>query len=240
MSKIIDNMDVEMKALAKAFVNTALEKGYDVTEINRIVKDIKEELVLESSKETRDEQEFRVKAMNFAKSNKELGEEKIVTEMICVMYTMFDLPRVQQKEIVEKTYRRVCIDVKKSTSRVEIAETYKRLKKFCIVSAFQKYVTTRKDSLNSGGTGLTTLIKALIDKSDAHYCYAISGNTMIKFIKKYLNLTEDGLIGFNEKNNYICNIPSKESISKTTYDINANIYNLQFILKEDKDGKKYN
>jgi len=33
---------------------------------------------------------------------------------------------------------------------------------FCVISAFQKYVTTRKNTKNCG-TGLTTLIKALID-----------------------------------------------------------------------------
>ena len=103
---------------------------------------------------------------------------------------------------------------------------------FSMVSAFQKYVTTRKESLFTGGTGLTKLISALIDKSDAHYCYAISGNTMIKFIKKYLVLTDEGLIGFNENNNYKEEIPSKESVLKTKYDINANMYNLQFIFKE--------
>lgn len=106
------------------------------------------------------------------------------------------------------------------------------LESFTMISAFQKYVTTRKDSINSGGTGLTTLIKALIDKSDKHFCYAISGNTILKFIRKYLILTEEGLIGFNENNNYIENIPSSETIGKTQYNINANIYNLQFILKE--------
>lgn len=110
---------------------------------------------------------------------------------------------------------------------------------FSIISAFQKYVTTRKESLYTGGTGLTKLIKALIDKSDAHYCYAISGNTMIKFIRKYLVLTDEGLIGFNENNNYKGNIPSKESVIKTKYNINANIYNLQFIFKEkEENGKK--
>lgn len=106
------------------------------------------------------------------------------------------------------------------------------LEAFSIISAFQKYVTTRKESLYTGGTGLTKLIRALIDKSDAHYCYAISGKTMLKFIRKYLVLTDEGLIGFNESNNYKENIPSEEAVIKTKYNINANIYNLQFIFKE--------
>lgn len=108
---------------------------------------------------------------------------------------------------------------------------------FAMISAFQKYVTTRKMSKNTGGTGLTTLINALIDKSTHNFCYAISGNTNLIFKKEFLNLNENGLIGFNEKNNYIEMIPSEDVISINEYDMNVNIYNLQFILKENKDGK---
>lgn len=103
---------------------------------------------------------------------------------------------------------------------------------FAMVSAFQKYVTTRKMSGNSGGTGLTTLINALIEKSTLNFCYAISGNTNLLFKKDFLNINEDGLIGFNKENNYIEMIPDKKVVSINNYDMNANIYNLQFILKE--------
>lgn len=103
---------------------------------------------------------------------------------------------------------------------------------FAMISAFQKYVTTRKMSGNSGGTGLTTLIKALIEKSTLNYCYVISGKTNLLFKKEFLNLNEEGLIGFNEKNNYIEMIPNEKVVSINKYDMNVNIYNLQFILKE--------
>lgn len=103
---------------------------------------------------------------------------------------------------------------------------------FAMISAFQKYVTTRKSSGNTGGTGLTTLINALIDKSDLNYCYSISGKTNLIFKKQFLNLNEDGLIGFNEKNDYVEMIPDEKVVSINKYDLNANIYNLQFILKE--------
>lgn len=103
---------------------------------------------------------------------------------------------------------------------------------FAMISAFQKYVTTRKMSGNSGGTGLTTLINALIEKSTLNYCYAISGKTNLLFKKDFLNLNEEGLIGFNKKNNYIEMIPNEKVVSINKYDINVNIYNLQFILKE--------
>ena len=103
---------------------------------------------------------------------------------------------------------------------------------FAMISAFQKYVTTRKLSKNTGGTGLTTLINALIEKSTINFCYAISGNTNLIFKKEFLNLNDEGLVGFNEKNNYKEMIPDQKVVSINQYDMNVNIYNLQFILKE--------
>lgn len=103
---------------------------------------------------------------------------------------------------------------------------------FSMLSAFQKSVSSRKNSQLTGGTGLTKLIKALIDKSIANYCYASSGETILLFKKEFLDLTEDGLIGFNKKNDYINEIPDFEIISRNLYNINVNAYNLQFIFKE--------
>lgn len=103
---------------------------------------------------------------------------------------------------------------------------------FFMLSAFQKNVSSRKNSPNSGGTGLTTLIKVLIDKSIANFCYACSGETFLLFKKDFLELTSDGLIGFNENNDYINEIPSPEIIARNLYNINVNAYNLQFIFKE--------
>jgi len=103
---------------------------------------------------------------------------------------------------------------------------------FAMISAFQKYVTTRKLSKNTGGTGLTTLINALIEKSTLNVCYAISGDTNLIFKKEFLNLNNEGLIGFNENNNYKEMIPDEKVVSINQYDMNVNIYNLQFILKE--------
>lgn len=115
-------------------------------------------------------------------------------------------------------------------------ETY-NIHSFAMISAFQKYVTTRKMSY-TGGTGLTTLIKALIEKSNHNFCYAISGDTNMIFIKEFLKLNEEGLIGFNEENNYKEMPPNKKVVSVNKYDMNINIYNLQFVLKENEYGRQ--
>ena len=111
------------------------------------------------------------------------------------------------------------------------------IKSFAMISAFQKYVTTRKMSKGAGGTGLTTLIEALIEKSSATFCYAISGSTNLFFKKEFLALNENGLIGFNKSNNYVESIPNEDVVNINKYDMNVNIYNLQFILKEGLYGR---
>lgn len=103
---------------------------------------------------------------------------------------------------------------------------------FAMVSAYQKYVTTRINPGGTGGSGLTTLIQALIEKSENNYCYSLSGNNIIFFNKPFLNLTEDGLIGFNEINDYMNNIPSMDAVKKIGYKFNCTVYNLMFVVKE--------
>lgn len=119
--------------------------------------------------------------------------------------------------------------------KVKFNENY-GINQFAMISAFQKYVTTRKDIKNSGGTGLTTLIEALIDKSNENFCYAISGPTNLLFKREFLTLNDEGLVGFNLNNDYIYEIPDRKVVSINTYDMNVNIYNLQFILKESNDN----
>gem|GEM_PF-3184184 len=106
------------------------------------------------------------------------------------------------------------------------------LDSFAMISAFQKYVTTRKMTEGSGGTGLTTLIKQLKEKTSKDYCYVLSGNGIILFKEPYLDLTNEGLIGFNEQNDYINSIPSREVCGKTQNRFDGTIYNLSFILEE--------
>lgn len=108
---------------------------------------------------------------------------------------------------------------------------------FAMVSAFQKYVTTRKLSMNAGGTGLTKLINELIEKSTNNFCYVSSGNTNLIFDKEVLKLSDKGLIGFNYENDYLGKIPSEKIVHINKYDMNLNVYNLQFVLKEKENGK---
>ena len=106
---------------------------------------------------------------------------------------------------------------------------------FVMVSSFQKKVTTRKDSNGTGGTGLTVLIDTLLNSTLDDYCYILNGNSVLFFKKPYLQLNEDGTIGFNEKNDYIHEIPDEKIFKNSENCFNGTIHNLSLIL----EGEEY-
>lgn len=98
---------------------------------------------------------------------------------------------------------------------------------FWFTSVFQKYVTTRTNT--SGGTGLTNLIKNLIDRSYEDFCYVISGDNCLYFRKELLKLNNDGTIGFNDTNDYFNHIPNPNALFKLRYHLNGTLFSLIFI-----------
>lgn len=124
-------------------------------------------------------------------------------------------------EIVKKAYNIQC---KKFNNNYSIDN-------FLMVSAFQKNVTTRKNSEGSGGKGLTRFIETLIDLSIDDFCYVMNGNTKIFLKKPFLKLNEDGTIGFNTENNYIENLPNSQTVVNSNKCFNGTIHNLSFILE---------
>lgn len=65
-----------------------------------------------------------------------------------------------------------------------------------------------------GGTGLTTLIQSLEEMSDAHQCYVLSGNRIIKFLHDFLEYDSNDWIGFNETNTFEKDIPNGRVIDR--------------------------
>ncbi|MBZ9608619.1 hypothetical protein G9F73_012450 [Clostridium estertheticum] len=102
---------------------------------------------------------------------------------------------------------------------------------FFLVTAFQNHVSSRAYKSGMGGTGLTTLIEKIIGKTDDAYSYVLSGNNIIMFKPKYLTLSEDKFVGFNDKNDYFNFRPSKEVINKSSLYIPGSVYHL-LLIKE--------
>ncbi|MBP6408391.1 MAG: hypothetical protein KBE24_03750 [Fusobacteriaceae bacterium] len=105
---------------------------------------------------------------------------------------------------------------------------------FCNCASFQWRVSSRQSSSDSfAGTGLTTLIDGLINKSESVYCYVYSGNKIINFINGMVSLDENRFIGFNKENDFLNKIPDKSSITRSNYNLNGVLYNLNFIVKKE-------
>lgn len=99
---------------------------------------------------------------------------------------------------------------------------------FCMISAFQKSVTTRLNAKNNSGRGLTTFLNYLIRFSELDCCYVYSSNKLLWFNKKYLNVV-DGLVGFNDKNDYINELPNSDNYRIMPYNNNGTLFNLKLI-----------
>ena len=102
---------------------------------------------------------------------------------------------------------------------------------FFLITAFQNHVSTRDYKSGTGGTGLTTLIEKIIDKTEQDYSYVLSGNNIIFFRTEYLTLSQDKFVGFNKENDYFNFRPAKEVISKSNLNIPGSVYHL-LLIKE--------
>ncbi|RGJ31236.1 hypothetical protein [Fusobacterium varium] len=117
---------------------------------------------------------------------------------------------------------------------------YYTLEDFYTIAAFQWRVSSReKNKGNTGGTGLTTLIKALIEFSVKDQCYVYSGKNILTFNKKYLTLSSEdkkdetyNLVGFNEEADFINFPPHKSSILFSPFYLNGTLYNFTFIMEK--------
>lgn len=84
---------------------------------------------------------------------------------------------------------------------------------FFNITTFQRYVSSRLLKSGNGGTGLTTLIEQIIGNSEDHYSYVISGKNIIMFNQDYLNITDEGFVGFNKERDFINARPDVNAVS---------------------------
>ena len=58
-------------------------------------------------------------------------------------------------------------------------------------------------------------------------------NKIINFINGMVSLDENRFIGFNKENDFLNKIPDKSSITRSNYNLNGVLYNLNFIVKKE-------
>ena len=86
------------------------------------------------------------------------------------------------------------------------------------------------DKGESGGVGLTCLIKSLQQRSCENHCYMLSGKRVVLFRKDYLTYNADNWIGFNNVHDFHRAKPDLCVLSECDTFFPGTAYNLDFIL----------
>lgn len=104
---------------------------------------------------------------------------------------------------------------------------------FYTISSFQHKISGNKKKNNTGGTGLTYLLKSLEEKSDTHYCYMISGNRVLFLEKDYMLSDSDKYVGFNKEKNYFTQIPESMLLQTVRMFLSGVAYNLNYAIEKE-------
>lgn len=103
---------------------------------------------------------------------------------------------------------------------------------FYTIASFQHKISGSIDKKNTGGVGLTQLIKSLEEKSSGHLCYMLSGKRALNFQKEYLQYDSEYYIGFNKENDFYEHIPDKTVFANSDTFFPGTAYNLNFAIKK--------
>lgn len=104
---------------------------------------------------------------------------------------------------------------------------------FYTISSFQHKISGNKKKNNTGGTGLTYLLKSLEEKSDTHYCYMLSGDRILFFEKDYMLSDSDRYVGFNKERNYFTQIPESMLLQTVRMFVSGVAYNLNYAIEKE-------
>lgn len=103
---------------------------------------------------------------------------------------------------------------------------------FFMISSFQDQISSR-DRETTGGKGLTGLISEIQNYAETDKCFMVSGEKMIKLLKRFMVFNKDNWIGFNEQNDYINSIPSENCICKNGFNMRGTAFQLTFVIKKE-------
>lgn len=109
---------------------------------------------------------------------------------------------------------------------------------FFTLSTFQNKVTTRDDELSkTGGTGLTKFIESIAPLVTEDFCFAISGNCLLRFNRKYLGINGDE-VGFNKSRSYKYDVPAKNVFYKLQNDFNGTLYSILLDISRGEENER--
>lgn len=105
---------------------------------------------------------------------------------------------------------------------------------FFNITAFQNGVTTRRLNSGNSGTGLTSLLRNIVGKTQESYSYVLSGDNIIFFHDKYLEVN-NRFIGFNEEKDYINSKPDRLVIAKSSLYIPGTFFHLSLLREKENE-----
>jgi len=108
---------------------------------------------------------------------------------------------------------------------------------FWKIASFQHKISGRElsiDQMESGGRGLTKLIKSLQIKADSDSCYLLSGKDILYFDKDYLPKDDSEWIGFNDENNFKNVAPNLKLFSNSEpFYLPGSAFNLNIVVQKE-------
>lgn len=142
--------------------------------------------------------------------------------------------KIKQKEILNDRHNKLLLayDVHKNSFETSLSSYMEE--DFYNIASFQHRISGRMNREFTGGTGLTKLISRLEDYSDAYLCYVITGERALFFERDYLKYNQDNWIGFNDKNDFLSDIPKKNILGANNINLPGTAYNLNFVLKKEE------
>ena len=163
---------------------------------------------------------------------------KKIVYLSCISLTKTFIETKLKEVIIKKKFNRIPGGIIVKRAFVKHKKMFNEkydVDDFAHISAFQKYVSTRKNSIGTGGTGLTTLIKSLQVKTfvERSYSYVLSGNKTLYFKNEFLKFAPDGTIGFNDASSYFDSIPSLQTYAKGNRIFPGTIYNIGLLMEKE-------
>ncbi len=108
---------------------------------------------------------------------------------------------------------------------------------FFLLSVFQNKVSSRGGNLQTGGTGLTKMIKAMEISSDLYIAFVLSGTRKLMFQHDCLGVDSEGWVGFNNENDFVNYPPATKILRRSKLFFPGTAYNLNFVLVKENENE---
>ena len=109
---------------------------------------------------------------------------------------------------------------------------------FFSLASMQNSISGRENEYETGGKGLTEIVKELELNSMEHECYVLFGNKVISFKPEFLDIDNDNFIAFNKDKDFLHSKPCDSAIGFSDTYLEGTGYNLTLVYKKEKNYGK--